>query len=832
MERRLADGVGHIPVPNQCLSQPPEPQKQQRKATFTRRSSVSNEPSSPTSYGTAVACQPQGTMNDIKQPAHVAPVAALSLARVCGPSRSKCGYCGGKRINVLELDDGHNTVLSIPKENNNSACANGSTQFTKSIDKIDAAKTSKSYGLLFDSLPYDIYEDLINHGWRRSGKHLYRPHNFESCCPALSIRLEASKFAPRTTPQNSKLADDLANSVLVGGSKSQRRVGRNLLRAFNVYNSKCLPSEDDSVNASNLANIQLDNSDVKKATKCVEHHHLKKKSRRFSPCRGTDQIVSVPAARETREFDRASLQEFERTEQQFLLKMAKHIYEELTKQAIATVNDQANNDSERIDNPKWAWWNDSESDNIPKWCTFKLVSQGALIKASTAACAAASGRSRGALDKLGLALAVIDRLKESSKTYLQRNKSSGIRRVTEVAVHEKSGHVHIILDVSGDILATAHTDTAKNISTQQPQKASDDKPDPIQEMISSYGKLDQQYNPDAKVSLNDKCVQRFLAVRSTPVYESSLQPEVHRLFCLYQSTTHGDFNPFADLDESSNSRDEVHEYNYYKQKNLPGFLDIDVAYRHLDENRRNRIKTSYVIFYKFLCETPVPTAAAEPNPFCPSHEDGYDIGIPFGTYHQLYRLSTSKDGFDGPLVAVGVLDVLPHCISSVYAFYDPVFSARLELGKYTALREIEWVRRASKYRTELKYYYLGYYIHSCRKMNYKAEYKPSELLCPVTSKWVDFETARKVLEERSPDRHCCALFDVPHSAEDETSDAANKQSFVDKMALDIGTTAEESQVVRVDMLNGQGRELVDPVVTEFVNEVGVDICSRFVLKLS
>lgn len=117
-------------------------------------------------------------------------------------------------------------------------------------------------------------------------------------------------------------------------------------------------------------------------------------------------------------------------------------------------------------------------------------------------------------------------------------------------------------------------------------------------------------------------------------------------------------------------------------------------------------------------------------------------------------------------------------------------------------------------------------------MNYKAEYKPSELLCPVTSKWVDFETARKVLEERSPDRHCCALFDVPHSAEDETSDAANKQSFVDKMALDIGTTAEESQVVRVDMLNGQGRELVDPVVTEFVNEVGVDICSRFVLKLS
>jgi hypothetical protein len=73
---------------------------------------------------------------------------------------------------------------------------------------------------------------------------------------------------------------------------------------------------------------------------------------------------------------------------------------------------------------------------------------------------------------------------------------------------------------------------------------------------------------------------------------------------------------------------------------------------------------------------------------------------------------------------------------------------------------------------------------------------------------------------------------MPHSAEGEASAAARKQSCVDKMALDIGTIAEESQVVRVEMLNGQGRELVDPVVTEFVNEVGVDMCSRFVIKLS
>ena len=33
---------------------------------------------------------------------------------------------------------------------------------------------------------------------------------------------------------------------------------------------------------------------------------------------------------------------------------------------------------------------------------------------------------------------------------------------------------------------------------------------------------------------------------------------------------------------------------------------------------------------------------------------------------------------------------------------------------------------------------MGYYIHECPKMRYKAEYAPSELKCPVTGQWVDF----------------------------------------------------------------------------------------------
>lgn len=95
----------------------------------------------------------------------------------------------------------------------------------------------------------------------------------------------------------------------------------------------------------------------------------------------------------------------------------------------------------------------------------------------------------------------------------------------------------------------------------------------------------------------------------------------------------------------------------------------------------------------------------------------------FGSFHQQYLV-------DGQLVAVGVIDILPKCLSSKYLFWDPDF-AFLSLGKYSALQEIGWVKENQVHCPSLQYYYLGYYIHSCNKMRYKAAYYPSELLCPL-----------------------------------------------------------------------------------------------------
>ena len=60
-------------------------------------------------------------------------------------------------------------------------------------------------------------------------------------------------------------------------------------------------------------------------------------------------------------------------------------------------------------------------------------------------------------------------------------------------------------------------------------------------------------------------------------------------------------------------------------------------------------------------------------------------------------------------------------------------------GVIGCMKEIEFIRNQNQIANVFKYYYLGYYIHKSKKMSYKGDYEPSELLCPVSLKWVDFK---------------------------------------------------------------------------------------------
>lgn len=113
-------------------------------------------------------------------------------------------------------------------------------------------------------------------------------------------------------------------------------------------------------------------------------------------------------------------------------------------------------------------------------------------------------------------------------------------------------------------------------------------------------------------------------------------------------------------------------------------------------------------------------------------------GPPFGSYHYQYCI-------DGKIVAVGVLDVLPHSVSSVYLYYDPAFTF-LSLGTLTSLLEICLVRDLARRFPSITHYYLGFYIHNCVKMRYKGRYSPSKLLCPEAYTWQPLDSCRPLLD--------------------------------------------------------------------------------------
>jgi arginine-tRNA-protein transferase len=119
-------------------------------------------------------------------------------------------------------------------------------------------------------------------------------------------------------------------------------------------------------------------------------------------------------------------------------------------------------------------------------------------------------------------------------------------------------------------------------------------------------------------------------------------------------------------------------------------------------------------FKRFLCDSPIArqTVAAGPD----------DSEIRYGSFHQCYRL-------DGRLVAVGVLDLLPGCVSAVYLFYHESIHA-FSPGKLSALREIALAAEGG-----YRYWYPGFYIHSCPKMRYKLDYAPQYMLDPESLEW-------------------------------------------------------------------------------------------------
>lgn len=104
---------------------------------------------------------------------------------------------------------------------------------------------------------------------------------------------------------------------------------------------------------------------------------------------------------------------------------------------------------------------------------------------------------------------------------------------------------------------------------------------------------------------------------------------------------------------------------------------------------------------------------------------GYD-----GIWNMEYRLNDR-------LIGVGIIDYTTdsynkiNALCSNYFYYDTTEDIRKRsLGVFSVLKEIELCLNL-----EVPFYYLGFYLSDCKKMNYKANYKPYELY--YKGKWID-----------------------------------------------------------------------------------------------
>ncbi|TKA56384.1 hypothetical protein B0A53_01954 [Rhodotorula sp. CCFEE 5036] len=134
-------------------------------------------------------------------------------------------------------------------------------------------------------------------------------------------------------------------------------------------------------------------------------------------------------------------------------------------------------------------------------------------------------------------------------------------------------------------------------------------------------------------------------------------------------------------------------------------------------------------FKRFLVDTPLELE--------PTRSPSYS----YGSHHALYRL-------DGRLIAFAVLDILPRAVSSVYFVWDPEY-AGMSLGKVSALRETAMVKEleaAGAWEGGGGRYMMGYYIHTCPKMRYKADYQPSFLLDPPTNTYYPWSECKPRLD--------------------------------------------------------------------------------------
>lgn len=203
-------------------------------------------------------------------------------------------------------------------------------------------------------------------------------------------------------------------------------------------------------------------------------------------------------------------------------------------------------------------------------------------------------------------------------------------------------------------------------------------------------------------------------------------------------------------------------------------------------------------FNEFLVESPLTQEKAPEGSPCD-----------YGSYHLQYLI-------DGKIFAVGVLDIIPKGVLCEYLYYDPAYRF-IAPGVYSALYEISLAQRFYRVNPEMQFYYMGFYVQSCPKMNYKRHYISSELLCPETHCYVPLPQCIPRLKETE----YCRLDDHSPIVNEEVT-----EEFLDELNIIYQGIFISYKEYRAE--NGTIR---DKMIRAYVQLVGLKVASRTTLHI-
>jgi arginyl-tRNA--protein-N-Asp/Glu arginylyltransferase len=649
----------------------------------------------------------------------------MSVIRPYGYSVSKCGYCKGSRSNIIK---GQESATPQPKL---SSLALLSHSTNTSASKSSLA--SKSYSVLADNVSPNLYEGFIHRGWRRSGLHLYKPQNFSSCCPTLTIRLLTREFKP---------------------SKSQRKV---LRKMENILRSPQRPRQrkEELVTVGTTTTTTTPTSMPTSTSKKQKRNHREKHKVNNRKSRITS---SQPETCSHPDVDMAKTSSLcsSPIEEQVL---ATGVLQRLEQATINALEKCLSPSSIRNNWKEFA----EQQKHECKWKTSyrilppsKRERKQSQVRAVSSICAQISGHlnSTFSADRIPrelLVQQVVQTIRNAEESLIAPNNNgneitipSNDRKVsiTCIEAHQPSGQISCTIQVKEEIAkidsnVSVHNnenenDTEMNESTSKEHNKMNHKSN----SDINFGKLAHWYEKTTGEQLDLEPNKHCITIETLPAHQSALYPDVHRLYAHYQHVVHNDPNPFSNdpktdiLNRNNDNDDEDEEPKL--ETDDPSELDwgdaptyftskistmLNAYIQSFDSKEcRHAVLSNYYSFYQFLVEAPFPhpnvcnkqiktpddngrSTQQIPELSWNENNDYPSSPLPCGLYHQHYRLGGEF------LIAVGVIDILPTGLSSVYLFYHPTFSYELvALGKYAILKEIEFARDVLK----VPYYYLGY----------------------------------------------------------------------------------------------------------------------------